>query len=117
MGGIINRRKLKRLQKEVDALRAARHNITSEKLQSLAKKLGRVRKKGSGGGHLAYESTLILNSRVIIIPANLNRNGYTGCSILDDLESDIQKLFEMLDEGDHRENELHHRELPSKTIR
>ena len=109
--------KLRRLQRELGSLRAAKHNITAYDLIRLAQSLGRRKQKR--GKHPTYVNDLIPVSRPISIPGHPGTiKGYTALSILDDLELDIQRFFEMLEEGEQTPNEQKQRKaLPPATLR
>jgi hypothetical protein len=113
MGGIITVAKLKRLRRELEALRAAKHNIRPADLVSLAKKLGR--RLDNRGKHPMYVSDLLQNSKPISIPGHPTIKSYTAVSILDDLEVDLVKLVEMI-ETEAKEHEKR-KALPPATIR
>lgn len=108
----MNRRKLGRLQREVDGLRAAKHNIRPSDLAGIAKKLQfrRVRR----GKHPTYENANFPRMRPLSIPDHPTINPYTAEAILDDLEAAIRQWEENLEEQEAIENERKRRKaLPS----
>lgn len=111
MGGIIDHKKLDELQGEIDAWRAAIHNIRPNDLVSLAKKLGR--KKSKKGDHPTYESYLLPTRNPISIPGHPKIKSGTARNILDDFEADIHALREILDQGSRKDDA---KRLPQGTI-
>lgn len=90
----MNKQTLNRVQRRIDKLR--NQDVSSEKLENIAKSLGRVRSKK--GKEPNWVSTLLPGSRPIGIP----HHGkpvfrYTAGNILDDLEKDIFELYEQLE--------------------
>lgn len=116
-GDIMTRNKLSGLQRELDDLRAAKHNIKGDDLVRLAQKLGRQKIKR--GKHPTYESVPFPETRAITIPGHSSIKAYTAISILDDLEGiDIQRWNEILDREERKEDERQRRKaLPPATIR
>jgi hypothetical protein len=114
MGGIINKQKLRRLRRRIAELRNAKHNIRPSDLISLANSLGRQLAKR--GKHPTYVSVLIPGSNPLSIPGHPTIKTITAMSILDDLEVDIDRFTEMLDEQERKTNEQLKR-LPPATIR
>lgn len=91
----MNRRKLNKIKQKVGGFRA-RGGIKSTELESLAKRLGRV--KRDRGKEPNWVSDQFLSLRPLSIPhhgsGDLNRN--TARAILDQLEEDIEKWEEVL---------------------
>ena len=116
-GDIMTRNKLRRLQRELDGLQGAKHNIKPDDLVRLAQKLGR--QKINRGKHPTYESVAFPETRAITIPGHSSIKAYTAISILDDLEGiDIQRWNELLDREERKEDERQRRKaLPPATIR
>src|SRR5690348_15689986 len=95
MGGIITLQKLDKLQREIDELRAAKHNIRPNDLVSLATKLGR-RLDPKRGKHPMYVSDLLPNRPALSIPGHSTIKSYTAMQIVDDLEVDLLMLVELI---------------------
>jgi hypothetical protein len=93
----MNKRKLQRLRKRLEALRTRLGNIQSRELESLAKALGR--KRANRGSEPTYVSELLPLSRPLSIPHHSTtlKRGTAG-NILDQLERDIEALEELLPE-------------------
>jgi hypothetical protein len=114
MGGILTKEKIKRLRRRITELRNAKHNIRPSDLVSLAESLGRKLKKG--GKHPTYISYLLTDRNPISIPGHPTIKSPTAMSIVDDLESDIDRLSELLDEQERKANEQPKR-LPPAPVR
>lgn len=115
MGGIITLRKLRKLQRELDSLRSAKHNLKPSDLVSLAKKLGR-RLDPNRGKHPMYVSDLLPNRRGgISIPGHPTINSYTAVEILDDLEVDLVMLIELVQKEDSKHG--NRKALPAAIVR
>ena len=94
---IMDKQKLSRLRKRIQALRSRLGNIRSRELISLATALGR--KRNNRGKEPTFISELLPHSRPITItehPRALKKG--TAGSILDRLEEDIDLLEEQLPE-------------------
>src|SRR5579864_152353 len=102
MAGIITPQKLARLRREIDGLRAAKHNIKPDDLTSLARRLGR--KPVKRGKHPTWQSELIPTANPLSIPGHPTIKATTAMSILDELEADIDRLAELLNERRGEQN-------------
>ena len=92
----MNRTKLNRIKKKIDAMRLRPGNIRAQELENLAAALGRERSKR--GKEPTYISTLLPNSKPISIPNHPGAlNKFVAGNILDSLEQDIFNLEEMQD--------------------
>lgn len=92
----MNKKKLKKVQRQVDSLRLSLASIRSQDLVRLMKKLGRRRIKR--GKEPSYISDEFPDARPITVPSHpgtLKRG--TAASILDDIEGDIFRWEEALD--------------------
>jgi len=95
----MDRRKIARLKRKLERLRAGAANIKREELISFANSLGREKaKRGKEGG--AFISTLLPYSRPLSIPKHRIFNPHTVGNILDSLEQDLIALEEMLDDSE-----------------
>ena len=94
---IMDKQKLSRLRKRIQALRSRLGNIRSRELRSLATALGR--KRNNRGKEPTFVSELLPQTRPITIPEHPRalKKGTAG-SILDRLEEDIDLLEEQLSE-------------------
>jgi hypothetical protein len=99
MGGIINKEKLIRLRAEIEAFRGSIYNVRPDDLVSLARSLGR--EKAKRGKHPTYVSTLVARNP-ISIPGHPTIKPRTAASILDELEADINALWDLLDEQERK---------------
>jgi hypothetical protein len=84
----MDKKKLKKISREIRSLRAGSANVRRRQLVSVAKKLGRV--KDNRGKEPTFISTVFPNLRPITIPSHpgaLKR--FTVESILDQLEEDV----------------------------
>jgi hypothetical protein len=111
MGGIINKKKLRKLRREIEALRAGIHNVRPRDLIRLALQLGR--ELDDRGKHPTYVSTLIPNSNPLSIPGHPTIKPTTAKSILDELEADIDRHSSMI-EDQERKNDT--KRLPAPTL-
>jgi len=84
---IMNKKKLNRLKKKLEDLRAGKANLKREQLLSFAKSIEREESKRGKEG--TYISTILLNRNPISIPKNRKFNKYTVGSILDEFEKDL----------------------------
>jgi hypothetical protein len=92
----MTKQKLKRLRRQLEALRARPANIRADELQRLVAALGRDREKKRRGEPM-WISSLLPSSRPLSIPNHPGRlKRYTAGSILDQLEEDLDTLEEML---------------------
>ncbi len=92
----MNKRKLRRLRKELRALRAKIGNLRSRDLASFARKVGR-RRSHTRTNEPTYVSDAFRDARPISIPShpgNLKRG--TADNILDDLEGDLSRWEEYI---------------------
>jgi len=89
----MDKRKLSRLRRRIQDLRARLGNIKSRELESLARALGR--KLNDRGKEPTFISELLPQSRPLSIPhhAKTLKRGTAG-NILDQLEKDIDALEE-----------------------
>jgi hypothetical protein len=116
MGGIITHRKLAKLRREIENLRAAKHNIKPADLTSMAKRLGRALE--NRGKHPTWKSELIPSSNPLSIPGHPTIKSTTAMSILDELEADIDRLSELLNDPRGEKNaDLDRKQLSPTTIR
>ena len=111
MGGIITKQKLEKIRREIESLRASKHNIKPHDLVSLAKSLGRVKSKR--GKHPTYVSTLMATRNPLSIPGHPTIKTGTACGILDELESDVDELSALLDEQEQKRDP---KRLPARTV-
>ncbi len=88
----MNKTKLRRIRRKIDNLRG--NDVPSEKLESIAKSLGRVRTKKT------WKSELIHGRRIVVIHSHgkTNITRFTAGSILDILEGDSYIIEEMLED-------------------
>jgi hypothetical protein len=110
----MNRKKLARLRSEVEVLRRRRNNLRSSDLTRLALKVER-KPNTSRGKEPTYES-VIPGLRPLTIPGHKKINPFTGLSILQALEKDLDTWEILLDQMEKKENENRKR-LPSRTVR
>ena len=89
----MDKRKLSRLRKRIQDLRARPGNIKSRELESLARALGR--KRDDRGKEPTFISELLPQSRPLSIPhhAKTLKRGTAG-NILDQLEKDLDAFEE-----------------------
>ena len=89
----MDKRKLSRLRKRIQDLRARLGNIKSRELESLARALGR--KRDDRGKEPTFISELLPQSRPLSIPhyAKTLKRGTAG-NILDQLEKDLDAFEE-----------------------
>jgi len=93
----MDKKKLKKIQKTLNALRLKPNNIRSNELIKLAKSLGRG--LFNRGHEPNYLSELLPKSRPISIPNHPGAMArFTAENILDQLEQDIFDLEESLEE-------------------
>jgi transposase len=86
----MDRRKLEKLRRELEGLRRRSRSIRSSELESLAKRLGRSRVKR--GKEPTYERSAV-GWFPLTIPSHPGSLAVgTACSILDQLEEDIERL-------------------------
>jgi len=91
----MNRKKLKKLKRKIQSLRAGSANIHTVDLVSLAKKLGR--RLHDRGKHLTYVSDPFPNLRPLPIPSHPGAlNPYTAENVLSQLEEDWLRWREVL---------------------
>lgn len=94
----MNKNTIRRLRRQLERLRnKAKGGIPSDELERFAESLGRRRAKR--GSEPTYVSELLIGTKPVSIPHHsrpLNR--FTAGSILDDLESDLDKLEEIYGE-------------------
>lgn len=112
MGGIINKQKLEKLRKRVQAMRGSIHNVHPDDLVSLARSLGR--EKSKKGKHPTYESLLMPNATPLSIPGYPTIKAGTARNILDQLEADIDGLAALLEQQEQKDDA---KRLPEKTVR
>lgn len=94
---IMNREKLDKLRKRVEELRE-KGGIGYSELESLARSLGRVPSKR--GKHQTWVNQIFDGLRPLSIPHHGSKdlNRITAKSILDQLELDIEKFEELIEE-------------------
>jgi hypothetical protein len=94
----MNRKKLKKLRQQIDSLRRC-GGVKTRELEELAKALGRRRHKR--GSEPAWVSEVLADSYPISIPSHTaDLNKFTARNILNQLESDLDKLEEICTEED-----------------
>jgi len=99
----MNKRKLAKLRKESDKLRAGRNNITSDKLIRFAGKLGRQRDT-SRGKEPTYINVYFPELNPVSIPTP-NIKPYTAVGVLNVFEQDFDKWESVIER--EKEAEAH----------
>lgn len=120
----MDRKKLGRLRRELKQLRAAKYNLKTKKLTQFAKKIGRKRDP-LRGKEPTYVSVPFPELNPLAIPGHKTVNPFTGDSIMDTFEADLDKWEDHLDEQDAKkptvpkETKTHdqRQQLPAKTVR
>ncbi len=97
----MDEKKLVKIKREIDSARQRAGNLKHRDLAKIAKMLGRVRSK-ERTNEPTFISTL-LNTNVITIPDHAKGlNKYTALNILNQLEDDVYKLEEQIEERKKR---------------
>jgi hypothetical protein len=109
----MDKKKIARLRRELDQLRAGKCNLKRSDLVGFARKVGRL-PDTSRGKEPTYVSVLHQRNP-LSIPGHQNINPYTALSILDVLEVDLNKWEDLLEERERKENE-NNKKLPPATI-
>ncbi|MDQ3747877.1 MAG: hypothetical protein M3367_02510 [Acidobacteriota bacterium] len=98
----MDEKKLAKIKREIDSAKQGAGNLKHRDLANIAKTLGRVRSK-SRTSEPTFVSTL-LNTNVITIPDHARGlNKITALSILNQLEDDVNKFEEQIEERKKRE--------------
>lgn len=109
--GIMAKRKLAKLRRELQKLRAGKYNVKTSEIVRFAKRVGRVRDTSRG-----KEPTYISPRPGVLplsIPGHPTINPHTANSILDVLESDIDREADLLESKERKENEERKRIPPA----
>ena len=91
-------KKVKRLRRELERLRARKFDIGERALAGFARKLGR-RRLSKATGEPQWITEEIPGARPISIPSHKKVNAYTAESILDRFEQDLDFFDAQADEG------------------
>ena len=110
----MNKKKLAKLRRESDKLRAGRNNIKSSQLSGFAGKLGRQRDT-SRGKEPTYINVYFPELNPLSIPAP-NIKPYTAVSVLDNLEQDFAK-WEAAVEVEEKKAHENDNAVPAITVR
>lgn len=112
----MTKRKLAKLRRELESLRAGRYNLRYCELVRFAETLGR-RFDPSRGKEPTYVSTPFPQLRPLSIPGHRNANPYTAGSILDSLEQDINHWEDFVEAEEAKKKNEKPKGLPPATIR
>lgn len=113
----MNRKKIAKLRRELESLRAGKYNLRPTDLVRFARKVGRD-PDTSRGKEPTYVSVLP-GTRPLSIPAHPKINPYTAESILDHLEADLDRWEDLAEaaEAEEKNKNENSKGLPSATIR
>ncbi len=112
----MNKKKVARLRRELKQLRDAKYSLKRSDLTRFAGKLGR-KENTSRGKEPTYTSTFFPELRPLSIPSHREVNPFTANSILDTLETDLDKLEAWVNEQEEKAKNERKKELPPTTVR
>jgi hypothetical protein len=113
-GGIMNRKKIAKLRRELAELRAGKYNLKRSDIVSFAQRVGR-RPDTSRGKEPTYVS-VFPQQNPLSIPGHSTINPFTALKILDVLEADLDKWEDLLEEQERKED-ANSKKLPPATVR
>jgi hypothetical protein len=99
----MNKRRMAKLRRELQKLRAGRYNLKTSQIVAFAGKVGRTRDT-TRGKEPTYVSVLP-ELRPVSIPGHPTINPFTAGSILDVLEHDLDKWEELLESRENKSDE------------
>ena len=112
----MNKKKIAKLRRELDGLRAGKYNLKTSDVVSLAKRIGRSRDT-SRGKEPTYVSVLP-RTTPLSIPGHPTINPYTANAILDVLEADLDRWQELAEQMESKEKQDEKRAgLPQTAVR
>lgn len=111
----MNKKKLGKLRRELEQLRAGKHNLKTIDLTRFAGKVGRKEDR-SRGKEPTYVSTAFPELNPLSIPGHKTVNPYTADSIMDTFEADLDRWEDRLEEEERKTND-NSKQIPGKTIR
>jgi hypothetical protein len=111
----MTKKKLAKLRRELDGLRAGKYSLKTSDLISFAKKVGRKRDT-SRGKEPTYICESIDGVRPLSIPGHNTINPHTAGSILDSLEADLDRWEAWIEQQEQQHGQSKD-DLPSKALR
>jgi len=100
----MNKRKIAKLRRDLEALRARRYNLKHSDLESFATKVWRKRDT-TRGKEPQYVSIQFPELHPLSIPGHKRVNPYTADSVMDTFEADLNKWDSWLDEQEENKND------------
>src|ERR1700727_314649 len=97
----MSRRKVGRLRRELEALRAGKYSLKTSELVNFAGRVGRTRDL-TRGKEPTYKNFRFPSLNPLSIPGHPTINPFTANSILDVLESDLDRWDDWLEEEEKK---------------
>ncbi len=95
----MNKRKVVKLQRELEALRLRKRNLTADEIKKFANACGRVLRRGGKGKEPTYLNEYLPSQKPLSIPDHPgNMRVGTAGNILDILEQDLFLMEEVFTE-------------------